>query len=231
MPNLLLLEDDLSLIEGLTYSLNQNGFTVDAARTVAQAMERLDGPARYDLLLLDVTLPDGSGFAVCEAVRRRDAGIPILFLTASDEEVSIIRGLDAGGDDYLTKPFRLGELCSRIRALLRRSGRAAALPGSLASGPVRIDLAASRVFLHGEPLEVTGMEYRLLCLFLQNAGLTLPRQRIMDVLWDGSGDFVDDNTLSVYIRRLREKIEPDPSRPVYLVTVRGFGYQWRRDAP
>lgn len=230
MPELLLLEDDPSLIEGLTYSLKQNGFAVDVARTVAQAMERLADPARYDLLLLDVTLPDGSGFAVCEAVRRRDAAIPILFLTASDEEVNIIRGLDAGGDDYLTKPFRLGELCSRIRALLRRSGRAAQ-PGSLAAGPVRIDLAASRVFLHGAPLEVTGMEYRLLCLFLQNAGLTLPRQRIMDVLWDGSGDFVDDNTLSVYIRRLREKIEPDPSHPVWLVTVRGFGYQWRRDVP
>ena len=122
MPELLLLEDDPSLIEGLSYSLKQNGFAVDVARTVAQAMERLTDPSRYDLLLLDVTLPDGSGFAVCEAVRRRDAAIPILFLTASDEEVNIIRGLDAGGDDYLTKPFRLGELCSRIRALLRRSG-------------------------------------------------------------------------------------------------------------
>lgn len=230
MPKLLLLEDDSSLIEGLTYSLAQNGFAVEVVRTVAQAMARLEDLARYDLLLLDVTLPDGSGFAVCEAVRRRDGAIPILFLTASDEEVSIIRGLDAGGDDYLTKPFRLGELCSRIRALLRRSGRGA--PGGvLAAGPVRIDLAASRVFLRGAPLEVTGMEYRLLCLFLRNAGLTLPRQRIMDALWDGSGDFVDDNTLSVYIRRLREKIEADPSHPVWLVTVRGFGYQWRRSAP
>lgn len=230
MTRLFLLEDDEALAEALAWALEKNDFAVTRAATLAEARKLLAG-GEFALLVLDVGLPDGSGFGLCRELRAAGSAVPILFLTAADEEVSIIRGLDAGGDDYLTKPFRLGELCSRIRALLRRSGRAAAAPGSLASGPVRIDLAASRVFLHGEPLEVTGMEYRLLCLFLQNAGLTLPRQRIMDVLWDGSGDFVDDNTLSVYIRRLREKIEPDPSRPVYLVTVRGFGYQWRRDSP
>ena len=230
MTRLFLLEDDEALAEALAWALEKNDFAVTRAATLAEARKLLAG-GDFALLVLDVGLPDGSGFGLCRELRAAGSAVPILFLTAADEEVSIIRGLDAGGDDYLTKPFRLGELCSRIRALLRRSGRAAAAPGSLASGPVRIDLAASRVFLHGEPLEVTGMEYRLLCLFLQNAGLTLPRQRIMDVLWDGSGDFVDDNTLSVYIRRLREKIEPAPSRPVYLVTVRGFGYQWRRDAP
>ena len=175
-----------------------------------------------------MTLPDGTGFDVCEAVRRQNDTIPILFLTASDEEVNVIRGLDCGGDDYITKPFKLGELCSRIRALLRRSGlQKQPRSDILRSGPVSIDLVSSRVMLNGQPLEVTSMEYRLLCLFLKNEGITIPRSRIMDLLWDGSGNFVDDNTLSVYIRRLREKIEDDPSKPTHLLTVRGFGYQWK----
>lgn len=163
---------------------------------------------------------------MCEAVRRQNVTIPILFLTASDEEVNVIRGLDCGGDDYITKPFKLGELCSRIRALLRRSGlQKQPRADILRSDPVSIDLVTSRVMLNGQPLEVTSMEYRLLCLFLKNEGITIPRSRIMDLLWDGSGNFVDDNTLSVYIRRLREKIEDDPSKPTHLLTVRGFGYQ------
>ena len=228
MNTLLLLEDDFSLVDGLVYSLKRNGFAVEAVRTVQEALALLPELDRFDLLILDVTLPDGTGFDVCEAVRRQNAAIPILFLTASDEEVHVIRGLDSGGDDYITKPFRLGELCSRIRALLRRSGlQKPSRTDALCSGPVSIDLVASRVMLRGQPLEVTGMEYRLLCLFLKNEGITIPRSRIMDLLWDGSGSFVDDNTLSVYIRRLREKIEEDPSRPEHLLTVRGFGYQWQ----
>lgn len=228
MYTLLLLEDDFSLVDGLVYSLKKNDFSVEVARTVQEALALLPELDRFDLLILDVTLPDGTGFDVCEAVRRQNVTIPILFLTASDEEVNVIRGLDCGGDDYITKPFKLGELCSRIRALLRRSGlQKQPRSDVLRSGPVSIDLVTSRVMLNGQPLEVTSMEYRLLCLFLKNEGITIPRSRIMDLLWDGSGNFVDDNTLSVYIRRLREKIENDPSKPTHLLTVRGFGYQWK----
>ena len=228
MNTLLLLEDDFSLVEGLVYSLKKNDFSVEVVRTVQEALALLPELDRFDLLILDVTLPDGTGFDVCEAVRRQNVTIPILFLTASDEEVNVIRGLDCGGDDYITKPFKLGELCSRIRALLRRSGlQKQPHADILCSGPVFIDLVTSRVMLNGQPLEVTSMEYRLLCLFLKNEGITIPRNRIMDLLWDGGGNFVDDNTLSVYIRRLREKIEDDPSKPTHLLTVRGFGYQWK----
>lgn len=225
---ILLLEDDGSLIDGLCYSLKKNGFLVDAAQTAAEAYKYLQSSS-YDLLLLDITLPDGNGFDVCEWVRGQGSQVPVIFLTALDEEVNIIRGLDNGGDDYITKPFKLGELCSRIRALLRRSGRKETDSAErLSSGPVTVDLLSSRVFLDGRPLELTGAEYRLLCLLLKNAGNTVPRNTILEILWDTNGNFVDDNTLSVYIRRLREKIEADPSRPEHLLTVRGFGYQWRR---
>ena len=201
---LLLLEDDNSLIDGLQYSLEKNGFQLKVARTLEEGRRLLfgenDGESgiwEYDLLLLDVSLPDGTGFSLCEEVRRRGSGIPIIFLTAADEETSIIRGLDGGGDDYITKPFRLGELCSRIRAQLRRSAGGVCEKDELRSGSVRVDLT---------------------------------RGRILDVLWDGNGNFVDDNTLSVYIRRLREKIERDPSRPQMLLTVRGIGYRWEGKA-
>ena len=186
----------------------------------------------YDLLLLDVTLPDGTGYEVCEQVRAAGNQAPILFLTASDEELNIIRGLDSGGDDYLTKPFRMGELCSRIRALLRRSNtqKEKEPENVLRSGPIQIRLAENRVWKGEELLSLTAMEYRLLCLFLRNKGRVLTREVLLNALWDSGGSFVDDNTLSVHIRRLREKIEEEPSRPVYLLTVRGFGYQWKEDA-
>lgn len=232
MYRLLLLEDDRSLVDGLTYSLQKNGFAVEVARTVAEARQRLPEIDQFDLLILDVTLPDGTGFSFCEAVRAAGSGVPILFLTASDEEVHIIRGLDCGGDDYLTKPFRLGELCSRIRALLRRASmKGATQQQCLQSGAIKIDLLGSRVTLDGRPIELTGAEYRLLCLFVRNAGRVLTREVILNELWDDAGDFVDDNTLSVYVRRLREKVEDDPSQPCRLRTVRGFGYQWKEDVP
>ena len=168
---------------------------------------------------------------ICEEVRSAGDTTPIIFLTASDEETSIIRGLDSGGDDYITKPFRLGELCSRIRALLRRSTmRKKVESGVLRSGTVTVDQLAGRAYLEGKPLELTGAEYRLLCLFLRHDGQVLTRNAILDALWDGNGSYVDDNTLSVYIRRLREKIERDPSRPEYLMTVRGMGYRWEGEA-
>lgn len=225
MTKILLLEDDLSLIEGLEYSLKKNNFLVTTARTMTQALTLLTSPIPFDLLILDVTLPDGTGFSFCEKVRAKDSRIPILFLTASDEEVNVIRGLDCGGDDYVTKPFKTGELCSRIHALLRRANNAA----SLTSGNFSIDMTANRVTIDGREINLTRAEYRLLCLLVRNAGIVVTRERILDELWDHSGDFVDDNTLSVYIRRLREKIEPDPAHPRCLVTVRGFGYKWIHD--
>lgn len=225
---ILLLEDDFCLVDGLKYSLKRNGFEVELVRTMKDAMSYIPKLDAYDLLILDVTLPDGTGFEVCEKVRKQRNQIPIIFLTASDEEVNVIRGLDSGGDDYVTKPFKLGELCSRIRALLRRTG----IPNQndavrIECGDVLIDLIGSRVLLRGRTLDLTSAEYRLICLLVKNANRVTTRNCILNELWDSTGDFVDDNTLSVYVRRLREKIEDDPSHPEHLITVRGFGYQWK----
>ena len=224
MTRILLLEDDASLIDGLEYALGKNGFEINSVRTVRGAMECLRESGTYDLLLLDVTLPDGTGFDVCETVRAAGSQIPIIFLTASDEEVNVIRRLDSGADDYITKPFKLGELCSRIRALLRRTGYTA--KPVISSGALSIDFAANRVTVDKDTVELTRAEYRLLSLLVRNADRVVNRETILEALWDNTGDFVDDNTLSVYIRRLREKIEPDPSQPQHLITVRGFGYRW-----
>lgn len=231
MNRILLLEDDVSLIDGLQYSLKKNGFEVETVRTVREAFTALQDIGKYDLLLLDVTLPDGTGFEVCEKVRKQNHQIPIIYLTASDEEVNVIRGLDCGGDDYITKPFKLGELCSRIRALLRRAGISnAANPTTIECGDITIDLFGSRVMLAGKVLDLTGAEYRLLCLLVRNANRIVTRDMILSELWDSTGDYVDNNTLSVYVRRLREKVEADPSHPEHLITVRGFGYQWKEAA-
>ena len=224
MTKILLLEDDISLIDGLEYALRKNGFDIETIRTVSGAIERMRLSVEYDLLLLDVTLPDGTGFDVCEKVRAAGSQIPIIFLTAADEEVNVIRGLDIGGDDYITKPFKIGELCSRIRALLRRTQYTA--KPLVYSGHLSMDFAESRVTMDGTPVELTRAEYRLLSLLVRNTDRIVTRDAILEALWDNTGDFVDDNTLSVYIRRLREKIEPDPSQPRHLMTVRGFGYRW-----
>ena len=170
MNRILLLEDDPGLTEGLSYALSKNGFFPDIAGSVQEARSLLFSIHSYDLLLLDVTLPDGTGFGLCSEIRGRGDQTPIIFLTASDEETSVIRGLDSGGDDYITKPFKLGELCSRIRALLRRSTLANQPEGRyssmrLGSGPVRVDCTSGKAYLNGTPLELTGMEYRLICLF------------------------------------------------------------------
>ena len=231
MSRILLLEDDISLADGLCYSLEKNEYTVETAESVREAKELL-ARSQYDLLLLDVTLPDGTGFEVCEAVRGQGNQVPIIFLTASDEEMNVIRGLDSGGDDYIGKPFKLGELLSRIRALLRRAGvtreeDVLTRQRSLVCGDIEIDLAGSWVFLQGKKLELTQVEYRLLCLLVRSCGRVVTREIIFEELWDNSGNFVDDNTLSVYIRRLREKVETDPSRPEHLITARGFGYCWQ----
>jgi len=227
MSRILLLEDDISLIEGLQYALEKNGYEIEVARSVREAKERLR--EAFDLLLLDVALPDGTGFDVCESVRKNGNQVPVIFLTAADDEMSIVRGLDGGGDDYVTKPFKLGELCSRIHALLRRAGLPKEEASLLRSGNITIDLNKSQVFDHDKELELTRAEYRLLCLLVRNEGIIVSRNRILEELWDNGGSFVDDNTLSVYIRRLREKVEKDPSVPERLATVRGFGYRWNEE--
>ncbi len=225
---ILVLEDDISLIDGLKYSLKKSVFDVDFVRSVQETLTYLPEIENYDILILDVTLPDGTGYEVCEKVRKKESQIPIIFLTASNEEVSIIRGLDCGGDDYITKPFKLGELCSRIRALLRRAGLSNQGTGTVMEcGDIKIDLLGSRVLLKGKTLELTAAEYRLICLLVKNANRIITRDIILDELWDSTGDYVDNNTLSVYVRRLREKVETDPSHPEHLLTVRGFGYQWK----
>lgn len=227
MNKILLLEDDISLIDGLKYSLEKNGFSLDIVNTVSQAKLKLLENLKYDLLLLDVTLPDGTGFEICEYARKQGNSVPIIFLTASDEEINIIRGLDIGGDDYITKPFRLGELISRIKAVLRRMDLVQKYNSTIIKcGDISVNLEKSRVFFKGKNLALTNAEYRLLCLLVRNSNQIVTRTAILDELWDGNGNFVDDNTLSVYIRRLREKVEENPSQPKHLITVRGFGYQW-----
>ena len=223
MARLLLLEDDQSLIDGMVYALTKEGFALDVAMTVREARAQLAVQA-YDLLLLDQTLPDGSGLALCEEVRAGGNAVPIIFLTAMDEEIQVIRALDAGGDDYITKPFKLGELCSRIRAQLRRSGMLRQQEQEpVSEGTVRIE--GGRAYRAGEALELTATELRLLACFLRNRGQVLTREQLLAALWDEDANFVDDNTLSVYIRRLREKVERDPSAPQHLRTVRGLGYE------
>ena len=225
MHRILLIEDDLSLIDGLEFSLRKNGFEVDVARTIKEALAQLVAQ-KYDLLLLDLTLPDGSGFEICRKARQT-SNVPIIFLTASDEEVNVVMGLDMGGDDYITKPFKLNELISRINALLRRASISKALHVELKSNGITVRLDENRVLKDGLEIELTVVEYRLLCLLMQNPNNVLTRAVLLDKLWDGSGSFVDDNTLSVYVRRLRSKIEDDPENPIYLLTARGVGYKWK----
>ncbi len=218
------MEDDLSLVNGLSFALKKWGFSLDVARTLLEA-ERLWEDGTYDLLVLDVALPDGSGFAFCQKVRRVSK-VPISFLTASDEEMNIIMGLDIGGDDYITKPFKLGVLESRINALLRRAKDFGAADTELVSNNIRICLLKGQAFKNGELLDLTAAEYRLLCLFMQNPNVVLPRERILEKLWDCEGSFIDSGSLTVYMRRLRMKVEDDPGEPRMLLTVRGMGYKW-----
>ena len=224
MSSILLVEDDLSLIYGLEQSIQKNGFSVDVARTVEEALQ-IYKEKNYDLLLLDVSLPDGDGFDICKRVREA-SNVPIIFLTASDEEVNVVMGLDMGGDDYITKPFKLNELISRIKALLRRYNFTSENVTELKSNNITVKLLENRVFKNEIELELTTAEYKLLCLLMKNKNIVLTRKNILDKLWDGNGSFVDDNTLSVYVRRLRNKIEDNPENPKILLTVRRMGYKW-----
>lgn len=222
---ILLVEDDLSLAGGLSLAIEKQGFELEVARTAKEA-ERSWADGKFDLVLLDVSLPDGSGFDICREIRRTSK-VPIIFLTASDEEIDVVTGLEIGGDDYITKPFKLAVLISRINAVLRRTNDyAAAADTELSSGGIKIDLLKGRVYKNGVALDLTAGEYKLLRLFMENPNTILSPERILSRLWDCDERFVDNNTLTVYIRRLRAKIEDEPSEPKLIITVRRMGYKW-----
>lgn len=224
MKRILLLEDDLSLINGLSFAFKKQGFELDIARTLKEA-DAIWADGKYDLLVLDVSLPDGSGFEFCKKVRQVSK-VLIIFLTASDEETSIIMGLDIGGDDYITKPFKLGVLVSRINALLRRARNFDSADTELQSNGIKVLLLQGQVFKNGELLDLTAAEYKLLCLFMKNPNVVLSKEQILDKLWDCEGNYIDSSTLTVYMRRLRMKVEDNPSEPQMLLTVRCMGYKW-----
>lgn len=224
MKRIFFVEDDLSLISGLTYALGKEGYEVENARTAAEA-EALWAAGEYDLVILDVTLPDGTGFALCEKIRQTSK-VPIMFLTAADEETDMIMGLDIGADDYITKPFKLAVFLSRIHALFRRSENFMQAGETMESNGITLDLRSGEARRDGKKLELTSGEYRLLRLFMENPDRVLSAEQILASLWDCEENFIENKTLAVYIRRLRMKIEDDPGAPEKIVTVRGMGYKW-----
>lgn len=224
MSKILLLEDDLSLINGLSFAFRKQGFELAVVRTLKEANE-LWGEGKYDLLVLDVSLPDGTGYEFCKKVRQVSK-VPIIFLTASDEEMNIIMGLDIGGDDYITKPFKLGVLVSRINALLRRAKGFNSTDTELQSNGIKVLMLQGQVFKNEKLIDLTAAEYKLLCLFMKNLNVVLTKEQILDKLWDCEGNYIDSSTLTVYMRRLRMKIEDNPSEPQMLLTVRRMGYKW-----
>ncbi len=229
---ILLVEDDATIASGIEYSLQQEGFVVSKASCVREAYELMEG---VDLYLLDLTLPDGTGYDVCKKVKEQ-SDKPVIFLSACDEEVNVVMGLDMGGDDYITKPFRVRELMSRIRMVLRRYGISQNgarsnenVSGILKAGNVTVSVNDARVYKNGKDVELTALEYRLLLTLLQNRGQVLSRNQLLSGIWDIAGDYVNDNTLTVYVKRLRDKLEDEPSQPQIIETVRGMGYRIGRD--
>ena len=219
MYKLLLVEDDSDLIRTLTAFLHTEGFRVLSATGQGEAAECMDRE-KPALALVDISLREGNGFGVCR--QARELGIPVIFLTASADEFSVVAGLDMGADDYISKPFRPRELVSRIRSVLRRSGE---LKPLLTVGDLRVDAHKGTVTKQGETVFLSALEYKLLLLLLQHKGQLLSRDRLLEEIWDSGGEFVNDNTLTVYMKRLREKLEDDPKNPKHLKTLRGLGYR------
>ena len=224
MKRIFFVEDDQSLIKGLSFALAKQGYETDIARTKLEA-EKLWSDGKYDLVILDVSLPDGSGYDICKKIRQTSK-TPIIFLTAADEETDVIMGLDIGGDDYITKPFKLSIFLSRVNALLRRSSNFEQKDTELSSNGIKADLLTRKVCKNGTEIELTAGEYKLLCLFMQNPNIVLSPEQILSRLWDCDENYIDNSTLTVYIRRLRKKIEDDPAEPKNIVTVRRMGYKW-----
>lgn len=223
MPAILFVEDDQTIAMGVKYSLTREGFALTLAHRLDTARSLL-ASQRFDLVLLDLGLPDGSGYTLCKEIRAA-GDTPIIILSAKDEEVNVIMGLDLGADDYVTKPFRLGELISRIKAVLRRRSPETSEERTLEWGGIRIVANQAKVFKNDQEIPLTAMEYRLLLALLMHPGQVLSRDQLFANIWDVNEDFVNDNTLTVYIKRLREKLEDDPRNPVLIKTVRGLGYK------
>ena len=220
MTEILLVEDDKGIVANLTEYLTSEGYSVKSASGQAGAMKLLESE-RFDLALLDISLSDGNGFAVCSAIKA-DYGIPVIFLTASSDEYSTVTGFEIGADDYISKPFRPRELVTRIRNI-RRLTRGAGTVSHL--GELTVDTVKGTVSKNGRDLYLSALEYRLFLVFLSNRGMVLTRSQLLEAIWDIAGEFVNDNTLTVYIKRLREKIEDDPQNPTVIKTVRGLGYK------
>lgn len=219
--DVLLVEDDPMIVSALAGLLEGEGYRVRAVGRQDEAVAAL-AETTFDLALLDVTLAQGNGFAVCAAAREAHPSMPVIFLTASDDEFSTVAGLDMGAVDYIAKPFRARELLSRIRVALRTSGEASSV---LAAGDVRLDAASATVTKGGREVFLSALEYKLLLYLLQNKGRLITRENLRDAIWDSAGEYVSDNSINVYIRRLREKVEDDPAEPSIVVTVRGLGYK------
>ena len=219
MSTILIVEDDITIIRTLEEYLLSEGFEIVSVSSQRQALAALENE-NVDLLLLDISLAEGNGFAVCEAAKGH--GLPVIFLTASGDENSVVRGLDMGADDYIAKPFRPRELVSRIRSVLRRSGKTNSV---VMLGSVSVDAEKGIVSKNGTEINLSALEFRLLMAFVNQRGKLLTRNALLEEIWDAGGDFVNDNTLTVYIKRLREKIEDDPQKPEIIKTVRGLGYR------
>ena len=220
MKRIFLVEDDKEIAKNLVLLLRSEGFTVTHASTRGEAIAALAGN-KFDLALIDISLPDGNGFTVCTEIKETQ-DVPVIFLTASGDEASVVTGLNMGADDYITKPFRPRELIARIRTSLRKSGRS---PSAFEIGGLHVDTASGVVKKDGREVLLSALEYRLLLVFINNPKSIITRSRLLDELWDAAGEFVNDNTLTVYIKRLREKIENDPANPQIVETVRGTGYR------
>ena len=223
MKQIFLVEDDKEIAKNLSLLLRAEGFAVTHAGTKGEAAELIGGQ-KFDLALVDISLPDGNGYAVCTEIREAQ-DIPVIFLTASGDEASVVTGLNMGADDYIIKPFRPRELIARIRAALRKSGR---VSSAFEAGGLSVDMGSGIVKKNGGEVFLSALEYRLLLVFINNPESIITRERLLSELWDAAGEFVGDNTLTVYIKRLREKIEDDPGEPKIILTVRGMGYRLGR---
>lgn len=224
MKQIFLVEDDLGLINGLSFAIQKQGYNIDIARTICEANAKWANGS-YDLAILDISLPDGTGFDLCKKIRKTSK-VPIIFLTAADEETDIIMGLDIGGDDYITKPFKLAVFLSRMNAMLRRSEYFNQSDTEFVSSGIKVDLLKIEVSKNGQIVDLTASEYKLLRYFMKNPDRVLSPEQILSALWDCDENYVDSNALTVYIRRLRTKIEDNPSNPKRIVTVRRLGYKW-----
>lgn len=220
MKRILLVEDDSAIARNLSLLLQSEGYIIIHAFTRKEASACLEDN-KFDLALVDVSLPDGNGFAVCTEIKAQQ-DIPVIFLTASGDESSVVTGLTMGADDYITKPFRPRELIARIKTTLRKSGKVSAI---FEIGKLSVDTASGVVKKNGGEVFLSALEYRLLLVFVSNPQIIITRERLLNELWDASGEFVTNNALTVYIKRLREKIEDEPARPQIILTVRGTGYR------